>query len=226
MRFNTVVGSLAMSPMINMPDRQAAAFPVLAPAQISRIRPDSNVRSVQAGKILFDSGTSRMPCFVVLSGKPDIAMSGLSGELVFVTHGPGQFSGKVVLISSARAFSRGRVAELREFLELSMESLRTLLAKDAELSDIFMRAFLLRGVAMISRRLGNVAVLGSNHSSNTLRLRNFLTRNGHRFRNVNLDRDKTSQELLDRFDIEVEDIPVAICSEKKVLRNPTDQKLA
>jgi thioredoxin reductase (NADPH) len=71
-----------------------------------------------------------------------------------------------------------------------------------------------------------VAVLGSQHSSNTLRLREFLTRNGHPYRYVDLDSDKASQELLDRFDIKLEDIPVVICSEKSVLRNPTNQKLA
>jgi thioredoxin reductase (NADPH) len=215
-----------MLPSINGPDRQAEAFPVLTPAQISRIRPYGNVRSVQAGEVLFEPGKLGMPCFVVLTGKLDIALSGLSGEQVFVTYGPGQFSGEVVLISGARALSRGRVAESGEFLEIGADELRTLIAKDAELSDIFMRAFLLRRVAMISGGLGNVAVLGSQHSSNTLRLREFLTRNGHPFRYVDLDSDKTSQELLDRFDIKLEDIPVVICSGKNVLRNPTDQKLA
>jgi thioredoxin reductase (NADPH) len=153
-------------------------------------------------------------------------MPGLSGEQVFVTYGPGQFSGEVVLISGARALSRGRVAEPGEFLEISADALRRLIAKDSELSDIFMRAFLLRRVALISEGLGNVIVLGSQHSSNTLRLREFLTRNGHPHRYVDLDSDKASQELLDRFDIKLEDIPVVICSGKSVLRNPTTQKLA
>jgi thioredoxin reductase (NADPH) len=215
-----------MLPSINAPDRQAEAFPVLTSAQIARIRPHGKVRSVQAGEILFEPGRSGMPCFVVLSGKLDIVVAGLPGEQVFVTYGPGQFSGEVVLISGARALSRGRVAEPGEFLEIGADELRTLIAKDAELSDVFMRAFLLRRVAMISGGLGNVAVLGSQHSSNTLRLREFLTRNGHPFRYVDLDSDKTSQELLDRFDIKLEDIPVVICSGKSVLRNPTDQKLA
>jgi thioredoxin reductase (NADPH) len=89
-----------------------------------------------------------------------------------------------------------------------------------------MRAFLLRRVAMIAGGLGNVAVLGSQHSSNTLRLREFLTRNGHPYRYVDLDIDKESQELLDRFDVKLEDIPVVICSGKTVLRNPTNQRLA
>ncbi len=91
-------------------------------------------------------GPQGMPCFVVLSGKLDIALPGLSGEHVFVTYGPGQFSGEVVLISGARALSRGRVAEPGEFLEVTPEALRALIAKDAELSDIFMRAFILRRV--------------------------------------------------------------------------------
>jgi thioredoxin reductase (NADPH) len=215
-----------MLPSINTPDRQAQAFPILTPAQIARVRPYGNARSVQAGDVLFEPGKLGMSCFVVLSGKLDIAMAGLSGEQVFVTYGPGQFSGEVVLISGARALSRGRVAEPGEFLELSADALRTLIARDAELSDIFMRAFLLRRVALISEGLGNVVVLGSQHSSNTLRLREFLTRNGQPHGYVDLDSDKASQELLDRFEIKLEDIPVVICGGKTVLRNPTNQRLA
>jgi thioredoxin reductase (NADPH) len=211
---------------LKAPDWQAEAIPVLTPAQIARIRPHGNMRSVQAGEVLFEPGKSGMPCFVVLSGKLDIAMPGLSGDQVFVTYGPGQFSGEVVMISGARALSRGRVAEAGEFLELSAEALRALIAKDAELSDIFMRAFLLRRVALISEGLSNVVVLGSQHSSNTLRLREFLTRNGHPYSYVDLDSDSAAQELLDRFEIRLEDIPVVICSGKSVLRNPTNQKLA
>src|SRR5580692_6531718 len=215
-----------MLPTINAPDRQAEAFPVLTPAQIARLRSYGNIRSVQAGEVLFEPGKLDMPCFVVLSGKLDIAISGLSGEQVFVTYGQGQFSGEVVLISRARALSRGRVAEPGEFLEVSADALRALIAKDAELSDIFMRAFLLRRVALISEGLSNVVVLGSQHSSNTLRLREFLTRNGHPYSYVDLDSDNAAQELLDRFEIRLEDIPVVICSGKNVLRNPTNQKLA
>lgn len=215
-----------MMPLISAPDRQAEAFPVLTPAHIARIRPHADARSVQAGEVLFEPGKLGMPCFVVLSGKLDIAVPGLSGEQVFVTYEAGQFSGEVVLISGAPAIARGRVAESGEFLELSAGALRSLIAKDAELSEIFMRAFLLRRVEMISEGMGNVIILGSRHSSNTLRLREFLTRNGHPHTYVDLDSDKGSQELLDRFEIKLEDIPVVICSGKNVLRNPTNQRLA
>jgi thioredoxin reductase (NADPH) len=215
-----------MLPSINVPDQQAEAFPVLTPAQIARIRPYGNVRSVRAGEVLFEPGKVDMSCFVVLSGKLDIAVERLLSEEVFVTYGPGQFSGGVVLISGASALSRGRVAEPGEFLELSADALRALIGRDAELSDIFMRAFLLRRIALISEGPGNVIVLGSRHSSNTLRLCEFLTRNGHPHSYVDLDSDHASQELLDRFEIKVEDIPVVICSGTTVLRNPANQQLA
>lgn len=216
-----------MLPTINAPDRQAEAFPILNPAQIDRIRPYGKVRSVLAGEVLFEPGTQGMSCFLVLSGKLDIAVPALSGEHLFVTYSRGQFSGEVVLISGARALSRGRVAEAGEFLEVSPDALHALLARDAELSDIFMRAFILRRVAMISQGWGNVTILGSQHSADTLRLREFLTRNGHPYSYVDLDRDKDSQELLDRFGVSIEEIPVVICSATKaVLRNPTNQKLA
>jgi thioredoxin reductase (NADPH) len=167
-----------------------------------------------------------MPCFVVLSGKLEILMTRLSGEHVFVTYGPGGFSGEMVLISGAGSLSRGRVAEPGEFLELSADALRSLIAKDAELSDIFMRAFIQRRLALITDGLGNVVILGSRHSANTLRLREFLTRNGHPHTYIDLDSDTTAQELLDRFHLKIDEIPVVICSGKAVLRNPTTQRLA
>ena len=127
-------------PLISTPDRQAQAFPVLTPAQIDRIRPFGTARTVRAEEILFEPGELGMPCFIVLSGKLEILFTRLSGEHAFVSYGPGDFSGEMVLISGARSLSRGRVAEPGEFLEVSADALHALIARDAELSDIFMRA--------------------------------------------------------------------------------------
>ena len=215
-----------MQPSINIPDRQAEAFPVLTPAQIDRIRPYGTARTVRAGEILFELGERGLPCFVVLSGKLEILMTSLSGEHVFVTYSPGGFSGEMVLISGARSMARGRVADPGEFLEVSADALHSLIAKDAELSDIFMRAFIQRRLSLITEGMGNVVILGSHYSANTLRVREFLTRNGHPHTYIDLDRDTTAQKLLDRFSLKIDEIPVVICSGKAVLRNPTTQKLA
>jgi thioredoxin reductase (NADPH) len=217
---------MSMQLSINTPDRQSQAFPVLTLSQIDRIRPYGIARTVRAGEILFEPGELGMPCFVVLTGKLEILMTRLSGESVLVTHGPGGFSGEMVLISGARSLSRGRVAEPGEFLELSADALHSLIAKDEELSDIFMRAFILRRVALITEGLGNVIIMGSRYSANTLRLREFLTRNGHPHIYVDLDSDSAAQELLDRFNLKIDEIPVVICSGATVLRNPTMQQLA
>jgi thioredoxin reductase (NADPH) len=155
----------SMLPSMNTPDRQAQAFPALTPAQIDRIRPYGTPRTVQPGEILFEPGELGMPCFVVLSGKLEILMTRLSGEQVIVTYGPGGFSGEMVLISGARSLSRGRVAEPGEFLEVSADALHSLIAKDAELSDIFMRAFIQRRQALIAGGLGNATILGSHYSA-------------------------------------------------------------
>lgn len=215
-----------MQPSINTPDRQAQAFPALTPAQIDRIRPYGIARTVQAGDTLFELGEMGIPCFVVLSGKLEILVTRLSGEQVLVTHGPGGFSGEMVLISGARSLLRGRVAESGEFLELSADALHSLIARDEGLSDIFMRAFILRRVTLITEGLGNVIIMGSRYSANTLRLREFLTRNGHPHTYVDLDSDTAAQELLDRFNLKIDEIPVVICSGKALLRNPTTQQLA
>jgi thioredoxin reductase (NADPH) len=215
-----------MQPSINTPDRQAEAFPVLTPAQIDRVRPYGTARTVRAGEILFEAGDLGIPCFVVLSGKLDIVVTRLSGEHIFASHGPGNFSGDMVLISGAGSMARGRVAEPGEFLEVTANALRLLIAKDAELSDIFMRAFIHRRLALIAGDMGNVIILGSRHSANTLRLREFLIRNGQPHAYVDLDSDTTAQELLDRFNVKIDEIPVVVCSGKAVQRNPTTQQLA
>ena len=130
------------------------------------------------------------------------------------------------MMSGRRAIARLRVSESGEVIQLDREQLLALIQTDAELSEILMRAFILRRVALIARDLGDVVVIGSTHSSGTLRVKEFLTRNGHPFHNLDLDRDRDAQELLDRFQVSVADIPVVICRGDAVLRNPTNPQIA
>ncbi len=207
-------------------DPRGEAFPILTPDQINRVRAASKVRKVEVGDILFEPGDSNIPFFVLLSGSLEIVQPGLQGERLIVKHGPGQFTGEITMISGRASLARGRVTEAGEFLEMSSDDLRTLVARDEELSEIFMRAFILRRVTLINRGQGNVIVMGSRHSAQTLRLREFLTRNGHPHTYVDLDTDTSSQELLDRFHVTMEEIPVVICNNRTVLRSPSIQELA
>jgi len=219
------MSSLPM-PIPSVLDARTQAFPVLTAAQISRIRSVSQLREVKKGEILFEPDDTNVPFFVLLSGSMEIVQPDLTGERPIATHGPGGFTGEMTMISGRRSLARGRVTESGQFLELSAESLRSLVAKDAELSEIFMRAFILRRLELIRSGRGNVILMGSRHSANALRLREFLARNEHPYTYVDLDTDKTSQELLDRFDVKLDEIPVVICSARSVLRNPSIQELA
>ncbi len=206
-------------------DARTQAFPVLTAAQIDRILPIGKVRKVQTGEILFEPGDTNVPFFVLLSGSMEIVQPDLTGERPIAAHARGEFTGEMTMISGHRCLVLGRTTEPGEFLELTGDGLRSLIAKDAELSEIFMRAFILRRLELIRSGRGNFILMGSRYSAKTLQLREFLSRNGHPYTYVDLDTDKTSQELLDRFDIKLDEIPVVICNQHGVLRNPTVQEL-
>jgi thioredoxin reductase (NADPH) len=208
-------------------DSRSQSFPKLSPAHIARVRSEAKVRKVTSGEILFEPGDVRVPFYVLLSGAMTIVQPTPRGESEIVGLNPGEFTGEISMISGQRCLVRGRITEPGEFLELSSDALRSLVARDAELSEILMRAFILRRLALISRGQGNVVLMGSQHSANTLHLREFLSRNAYPYMFVDLDTDKDSQDLLDRFHVKMSDIPVVVCcNSQNVLRNPSTQVLA
>jgi thioredoxin reductase (NADPH) len=217
---------MSSPPVPSALDAATQMFPTLTGAQIERIRPFGHLRAVHPGDILFEPNQTNVPFFVLLSGEMEIVQPTMEGEREIATHGPGAFTGEMTMISGQKCLVRGRVTTPGEFLEVSAEGLRSLVSKDAELSEIFLRAFILRRLELIRRGFGNVVLMGSRHSARTLELREFLTRNGHPYSYVDLDTDTASQELLDRFQVKLTDIPVVVCCSGHTLRNPTIQELA
>ena len=184
------------------------------------------IRTVSPGEVLFEPGDAPVPFFVVLSGGMEIVQPVEGGERAIATHSAHQFTGEINMISGQRSLVRGRVTGAGEFLEITPEGLRSIVSTDPELSEIFMRAFILRRVALVHAGYGNIVLLGSRHSADTLRLREFLSRNGHPHTYLDLDTDKSAQEMLDKFNVKVSEIPVVICAGRHVLRNPSIQQLA
>jgi thioredoxin reductase (NADPH) len=217
---------MATLPPLSFLDRNTQTFPVLTPAQIDRIRPLGKLREVQRGDILFEPGEAEMRFFVVLSGSMEIVQPSLDGERGIARHGPGEFTGEINMISGQRSLVTGRVTEPGVFLELDGTALRNLVARDAELSELLLRAFILRRLELIRHGYGNAILLGSRHSAKTLELREFLTRNGYPYTYVDLDTDKASQQLLDRFNVNPSEVPVVICRGRNVMRSPSIQELS
>jgi thioredoxin reductase (NADPH) len=217
------MSALPMPP--NLADPAAQAFPVLTKAQIERMKSGGKIRTVKPGDIVFSPGDRSVSCFVVLSGGMEVVQPSPKGEVPIVSYKPGQFSGEISLLNGQQCLALGRVTEAGDFLELTPEQFRSLIAKDAELSEILMKAYILRRIALVSAGRGNLILLGSRHSASTLKLREFLGRNLLPFTYVDLDDDREAQELLDQFSITVDEIPVVICNVNGVMKNPSVQKL-
>jgi thioredoxin reductase (NADPH) len=208
------------------PARAAQLFPTLTTAQVARVAAHGRVRQVESGEVLIEAGDHVVPFFLVTKGGVEIARPTGNVEMVITVHGPGEFTGEVNMLSGRRTLVRARALVPSDVIELSRDHLLALVQTDAELGEIFMRAFILRRVELIASGMGDVVLVGSMHSPGTLRVKEFLTRNGHPYAYIDLDRDPDVQELLDRFDVAVADVPVLICRGEIVLRNPTNQKIA
>jgi thioredoxin reductase (NADPH) len=207
-------------------NRREQTFPRLTPAQIDRIASVGRRRPIRAGEILIDLGEQNTRFFVVIEGAIDILRPAGEGEELVVTHRPGEFSGEVNMLSSRRSLVRARVAADGTVVELDRADLRTLVQRDSELSEILMRAFILRRMALLAQGGGDLVLLGSQHSAATLRLKEFLTRNGQPFTYQDVETDPEVQALIERFHIGVNEVPVVLCQGGHILRNPSVEGLA
>jgi thioredoxin reductase (NADPH) len=212
--------------MPETPQPTDAMFPTLDGAQIERLASFSTRRHAQAGEILFDQGDDRHGVFIVLEGSIEIASVSNDGESVLRVLGHGAFTGEVNQLSGRRSLVRCRAREASVVLELGRKSLRQVMQTDATVGEILLRAFILRRVYLIANSVGDAVLIGSSHSADTLRLKEFLSRNGHPHTYVDVERDPDVQTMLDHFGIHVTDIPVLICRGELVLRNPSNFEAA
>ena len=199
----------------SLPGRSAPAavdnaFPILTPAQISRVAAHGTTHTVSAGEMLAIAGAINLRFFVVVSGEIHVVRSASDTETLVTAHTPGKFSGEANMLSGRPSLVSIRVEKPGEVIELSRDRLLQLIQTDDELGKIFLRAFILRRLLLIDNSVSDVVLVGSDHSQGTLRIREFLTRNGHPYTNLDLDRDKDAQELLDRVKFRTSDVPVLI----------------
>ncbi len=206
--------------------RAEQIFPTLTPAQIRRIAARGHVRAMQRGEVLVEPGDSPVPFFVVDTGELEIVRPSGAAEIVVTVLGPGQFTGEVNMLSGRRALLRIRATRPGEVIELDPKHLLALIQTDAELGEVLMRAFILRRVELVAAGVGDVVLIGSRHSAGTLRIKEFLMRNGHPHSYIDLERDPDVEHLLDNFHITASEIPVVICRGQLVLRNPSNQQVA
>jgi thioredoxin reductase (NADPH) len=210
----------------NPMERAAQMFPQLTPAQIDRIASVGHQREVPAGEVLVELGEQNTRFFVVLAGAIELVHPVGALEESIMVLGRGQFTGEINMLSARRSLVRARTAAASTVIAVDRDDLRSLVQRDSEFSEILMRAFILRRVALMAAGKDDLVLLGSRHSADTMRIKEFLGRNGQPFSYQDVETDPSVQALLDRFHVGVNEVPVIVCQGGHVLKNPSVELLS
>jgi len=201
-------------------------FPTLTAAQIERIASHGLIRQITRGEVLIESGQRNVPFFVVKAGEIEVIRPSSLGDVLVAVVQAHRFTGDISMILGRPALMRLRVSEPGEVVQLTRDEMHTLIQTDAEMSDVLMKALIYRRIELVAQGIGDALLIGCAHSAATLRIRTFLTRNGHPFKYLDLDRDPDVGNLLDRFGVDPAEIPVLVCRGEAVLKNPSNQTIA
>jgi thioredoxin reductase (NADPH) len=68
--------------------------------------------------------------------------------------------------------------------------------------------------------------VGSASNGDVLRLEGFLSRNGHPHQRLDPETDSCGKVLIERFAVSPADLPIVVCPDGSMLRNPTETELA
>jgi len=203
-----------------------AMFPKLSAAQIAQLAPHATRRRAAVGEVIFEPGATGRSLFVVLEGRLEAVIPSSDSEIRIAVVEPSQFTGEVNMLAGRPTLVRLQAATESELLEIDPATLRHIVQTEAELSEIFLRAFVQRRAAIIAQPLGHLVLVGSRYSAATLRLKEFLSRNGHPYNYLEVERDSSVQDLLERSGVNLDEIPVLICPHHPALRNPSNAEVA
>ena len=207
--------------------RREQMFPVLEPEEIDRLARFGERRSYAAGDRMVATGEIAPGAFVILRGRVDVTQRGPHGQSdLIVTHGPGSFMGELAQLSGRPSLVDADATETVEALVIPPRRLRDLLVEEAELGERIMRALILRRVGLLDTGAGGPIIVGSAQNADVLRLEGFLTRNGHPHQRFDPKADPCAQTLIERFHIDSGELPIVLCPDGRLLRNPSDVELA
>ncbi|HEX2817449.1 MAG TPA: FAD-dependent oxidoreductase [Phenylobacterium sp.] len=207
--------------------RAAQMFPILAPAEIERMRRFGTPRSYAPGEALVQVGDTGHGLTVILSGEVPITNRDDRGApQLIVTHGAGAFMGELAQLSGRPSLVDARAEGPVEALIIAPERLRALLVAEAELGERIMRALILRRVGLLERGAGGPLIVGPADNGDVLRLEGFLARNGHPHHRLDPAEDAEARALIERFHVGPGQLPIVLCPNGQLLRNPSERELA
>ena len=202
-------------------------YPVLSDDEVATVRRYGVVRQTMVGQVLFSPADDSYYLVVVLSGRVEVRDESRGRRVLFAQAGPGQFAGELSLVSGQRPFVTVRVATAGQVILIPPRQMHVLLARETDLAEVLMRAFIARRRHRVSEgALGAaVEIIGSGQSAQALALRSFLSRNTIAYHWIDLDRTDSPADVLGEIGVSHDDLPIAI-TPTRMLTNARSSELA
>ena len=226
MRHNWQSGDTSMANQSIIETRRYQMFPTLLPEEIERVRRFGELRSFAAGEALARVGELGPGLMIILSGKVDVFQTHGGERSLIVTHQTGSFMGELAQLGGRPALVDAIATEPVEVIVIPPAQLRALLIAEAELGERIMRALILRRMGLLETGAGGPIIVGRADNGDVLRLENFLSRNGHPHQRLDPEADSCGKVLIEKFSVLPDELPIVVCPNGKVLRNPTETELA
>jgi thioredoxin reductase (NADPH) len=207
--------------------RYAQMFPTLAPKDIHRLRRFGEFTTFGLKAHIIRAGEVPPGLILVLSGRVEVTQgrSPDQRETIIVLEA-GQFSGELAQLSGRPSLVDAEVLEAVEAIIIPPNRLRDLLVQEADLGERVMRALILRRVGLLESNISGPLIIGRPDQADVLRLQGFLARSGHPHRVLDCATDPCAKTLIERFNIDSHHLPIVLCPNGKLLRNPGDSDLA
>jgi thioredoxin reductase (NADPH) len=205
--------------MSTIDTRREQMFPKLTPGEIARVRHFGGIRRYAAGAQLFKTCEPSPGVFVIVSGTVAISRrDGLGHVVPIIELGAGDVLAEVGQLSGQPALIDGAAKTDLEAILIPTDVLRALLG------ERMMRALILRRVALIET--GSGGPIGPATSSDVIRLHGFFTRNGYSHQVLDPAEDAEAKALIERYAPEPAHLPLAVCPDGTMLKNPSEGELA
>jgi len=141
------------------------------------------------GDVLVRDGDETYDLIVLLEGEAQIVEHyAQPDEFVIVTYAPGEFMGEIGLLTGQRAYLTAVVSAPGRVLRIPVQQVHTIMDQELELSELILRAFLVRH-SRLTRLGSGLTLVGSRFDVNTRRLLEVLSRNRLSSRWLDLDGD-------------------------------------
>ena len=200
-------------------------FPRLSDEEIARLSKFGEPRNYRAGEYLVRVGEKGPGLVLILSGRVEVTQNDRGEARHIVTHERGNFMGELAQLSG-RPFLVDELALTDvDAVAIPTDRLRAVLIAEADLGERIMRALILRRMGLIESGAGPI-IIGEEGNGDVLRLVNFLRRNGHPYNQLDPANDNCARTLVERFHVEVEELPIVLCPNGNLLRNPSEGQLA